>query len=102
MNRDQVFSSETPGHIIEGFPYPTKQCRHCNGLMELYKVIHIQDTPEHFKAVYICTNDQCPAYDYPAKKAHVTMYFSSDEAFEKLQGLKIWVNKRHRPSKNAK
>jgi len=101
MKLSEVFSSETPGHIIKGFPYPTKVCRHCNDFMELYKVIHIQDAPEEFKAVYLCTNDDCSAYDYPAKKAHVIMYFSSDNAFDKLQGLKIWTDQKHRPTKNG-
>ena len=101
MKLSEVFSSETPGHIIKGFPYPTKVCRHCNDFMEIYKVIHIQDAPEEYKAVYLCTNDNCPAYNFPAKKAHVVMYFSSDNAFDKLQGLKIWTDKKHRPTKNG-
>jgi hypothetical protein len=100
MKLSEVFSSELPGHIIEGFPYPEKVCRHCDKKMDLYKVIHIIDAEEEFKAVYLCTNDKCPAYDFPAKKAHVVMYFSSDNAFDKLQGLKIWVDKKHRPTRN--
>lgn len=76
---DEVLKQET----IPGFPYPEKECPICNNMLRLARVAHIVDRPEDYKALYLCVNDKCDAYDH-GKKAYTRMYFSSQYAYDKL------------------
>lgn len=51
---------------------------------------------EHFKALYICENPECPAYDEPAKKAYAYVYYSDVEAWQALELQRIWYSRDER------
>tara|TARA_Y100001949_G_C15787154_1_gene243315 strand:+ start:339 stop:515 length:177 start_codon:yes stop_codon:yes gene_type:complete len=34
----------------------------------------------HYKAIFICGYEDCPAFDYEGRKAYVKLYYSSEEA----------------------
>lgn len=88
---DQVFST----HLINGkmtdFPYPVKQCYYCNKDLTLMKAIHIIETPYEYKAIYVCFNKSCAAYDELAEKAYVKVYYSSQNAANILDDIKTNV-----------
>jgi hypothetical protein len=86
---DEVLKQE----MIGGFPYPEMLCRVCGSEMRLARVAHMQENPEHYKALYLCVNDSCDAYDV-GKKAYTKMYFSSELAYEKLGFLMMALPRR--------
>jgi len=79
--------------IISGFPYPEKECPICNKMLRLARVAHITDTPEHYKALYLCVNSKCDAFDV-GKQAYTKMYFSSELAYERLGNLLMALPRR--------
>lgn len=92
MDLAQIFRGELIGGRIANFPYGEKKCRYCNKNCELIDVVHIYDRPEHYKALYICQNRSCACYDEEARKAYAKVYYSSDEAYQKLELKRIWYN----------
>lgn len=73
---------------ISGFPYKQQFCRYCEREIFPERVIH-QLNKEHYKAIYVCKNTNCGAFDEPAKKAYVKEYYSSNQAFKMLQIIPI-------------
>lgn len=70
---------------IDGFPYAERFCPFCERELTLEKAAHIAEEPMHYKALYLCHNPSCGAYDEDAGKAYARVYYSSQEAFEKLE-----------------
>lgn len=81
---DQFFQGNLLGKKIENFPYPEKFCRHCEREMSLERAIHMNELLD-YKALYICKNPNCPAFDFPAHKAHAHVYYSTPDAFKNLE-----------------
>lgn len=71
-------------HRIDGFPYPQRNCPHCEQELFLETTCHIQDNPEHFKAIYQCHNSKCIFLDNVTGYAYVRVYYSSDYAEENM------------------
>lgn len=90
MAYEQYFPEYLLSHRIIGFPYVERTCRYCEQTCELVKVIHLQDTPEHYKALFLCENPRCECYDEEARSQYARVYYSSDEAFRALELHRIW------------
>lgn len=71
-------------HYIHGFPYPERDCPYCELPLILEKTCHIQENPEHYKAIYQCHNEKCVFLDNDGKYAYLRVYYSSDYAEEQL------------------
>jgi hypothetical protein len=74
------------------FPYTKRHCPFCERELTLVEAIHIQETPEDYKALFICFNNQCGAYDEDARQAYARVYYSSERAFHMLEGYRIYVD----------
>jgi hypothetical protein len=92
MNYAEFFNQGLIGRIIPAFPYVTRHCPYCDLLCELVEAIHIQDEPEHYKALFLCQNGFCGAFDEEARSQYARVYYSSDEAFRKLEVHRIYTN----------
>ncbi len=97
MNLNQFFRGQLMGKVIPGFPYLDKHCTYCNKKLQLVDAIHVTESPEIYKALYICMNDRCEAFDEPARKAYAKVYYSSEEAYEKLEIHRIWYDRKQLP-----
>lgn len=73
------------------FPYPERNCPFCERELTLMEAIHVTDALQDFKALFICFNKDCGAYDEAAGKAYSRVYYSSNEAFEALEQARIVV-----------
>lgn len=100
MNLSEFFRGQLIGKTISGFPYPSKYCTYCNKECKLVDAIHVTDSPEIYKALYICMNDMCEAYDEPARKAYAKVYYSSEEAYQQLELHRIWFDRKKLPDLN--
>jgi len=89
-NVEAAFNDQYIPRIIDKFPYPEKHCRFCTQELMLKSAVHIFDGEEIYKALYVCIFDHCPAYDEPAKKQYIKVYYSSEEALKKLEPYRIW------------
>jgi len=89
VSLEQIFSSGLMEHRIQGFPYPEKFCVYCNKPMTLVKTLHVIDAAEHYKAIYVCYNASCEAYDEEAERAYVKVYYSSELAAENLDRIML-------------
>lgn len=74
-------------YVIKGFPYPTRFCPYCEEPTKVLRALHIQGEEEHYKAVMICDNPNCGAYDEEAKEAYVRVYYSTPYAHHMLETL---------------
>lgn len=92
MNLASFFRGDLIGHRIKNFPYPERKCTYCNKACDLVDAIHVQKSPEMFKALYVCQNPRCDAYDEPAKKAYARVYYSSEDAYRQLELQRIYYN----------
>jgi len=90
MKISTYFRGQLLGKPIPNFPYPEKMCRYCNKKCEMTDAIHVTESPEIYKALYICKNPRCDVFDEPARKAYAKVYYSSDEAYEGLEVHRIW------------
>ncbi len=72
--------SQILGRVIEGFPYPDRECALCSKPLQLVNAIHSDQDMHHYKAIYVCGYEDCPAFDYAGRKAYVKLYYSSEEA----------------------
>lgn len=79
------------GKKIEGFPYPEKYCPYCERELQLEAAVHSAEMPAHFKAVYVCLNGECGAYDEDARKCYVRVYYSSQDAHKAFEAYRIWM-----------
>lgn len=95
-NLDVFFRGNLVGQKINGFPYPEKFCRFCEQEMNLISAIHLVDEKEHYKALFVCGNHDCPAWNEEAKKAQAHVYYSSNEAFLALETHQIWFQRETR------
>lgn len=95
---DRFFRGNLIPHTIDGFPYPEKFCRFCERELTLEQAIHLSE-PEHFKALYICHNRECGAFDEPAHKAYAYVYYSDTEAWQALELQRIWYSRDDRKVK---
>lgn len=68
--------------ILKGFPYPTRHCPFCNEDCSIINALHVTDTPEIFKAIFMCENTKCNAYDLLERQCYLRVYYSCDEALE--------------------
>lgn len=86
------FSNQSITGLIKNFPYKEFKCRFCGGDTTLTNAIHIQDHPEHFKALYICHNSLCDIYDLEHGRAYAKVYYSSEDALRRLEADRIWYD----------
>lgn len=89
MNLNQYFRGNLIGSKIKSFPYPDRYCPYCNKACDLVDAIHISAHPEEYKALYICKNNRCEAFDEPARKAYARVYYSSEDAYHALETHRI-------------
>tara|TARA_Y100001947_G_C10160987_1_gene228154 strand:+ start:246 stop:548 length:303 start_codon:yes stop_codon:yes gene_type:complete len=68
------------GRVIKDFPYPDRECALCSKPLQLVNAIHSDQDMHHYKAIFICGYEDCPAFDYEGRKAYVKLYYSSEEA----------------------
>ena len=73
------------------FPYPERFCPFCERELSLMEAIHIDGHLEDFKALYLCLNKDCGAYDEAAGQAYSRVYYSSNEAYASLENARIVV-----------
>lgn len=71
--------------VIDGFPYPQRNCPFCERILEILNAVHLQGDEEIFKALMICRNPNCGVYDEPAKTAYLRVYYSSELALETFE-----------------
>lgn len=90
MPYEQYFPPNLLGNPIFGFPYVERFCRFCDQPCELVKAIHLQSEPEHYKALFMCQNTECGAYDEDSAMQYARVYYSSDEAFRALEMHRIY------------
>ena len=94
MNLNSFFRGDLIGSRIKEFPYPDRYCTYCNKKCDLVDAIHMAKSPENYKALFICKNDKCEAFDEPARSAYARVYYSSDEAFRALETNRIWYERK--------
>lgn len=75
----------------EFFPYPERHCPFCERELDLVEAIHLEHEPMHYKALFMCFNEECGAYEEEARQAYSRVYYSSQEAFDYLEGYRINV-----------
>jgi len=85
----EAFKGKYVTRLIDGFPYLIKSCRFCKQELLLIEAVHIQGQEEIYKTLYFCENDDCPAYDEPARKQYAKVYYSCEDAYERLETLRI-------------
>ena len=73
------------------FPYKELFCPFCERELTLIEAIHVENHLEHYKALHICFNKECGAYDEPARRAYAKIYYSSPEAYYTLDSYRINV-----------
>lgn len=77
---DRDYMVTVMAKIIPGFPYPPRFCPFCQRQLEVINAIHKTGEEEIFKAIMICENPECGAFDEEAKKAYARVYYSCTEA----------------------
>lgn len=85
---ETLFSLDLIEKRLPDFPYPEKNCVYCSKFMTMVKTYHLVDSPEDYKAIYVCYNPSCDAYDEPAEKAYVRVYYSSKKAAFSLDRIR--------------
>lgn len=60
--------------------------------MSLVKTLHLIDRPENYKAIFVCYNKSCQAFDEAAERAYVKVYYSSEIAARYLDGIMLHFN----------
>jgi len=92
MNYAEIFNQGLLGRKIPHFPYTRRHCRYCEQELELVEAIHIEKEPEHYKGLYLCQNPKCGCFDEESKSQYVRVYYSSEQAFRKLEVHRIYRN----------
>ncbi len=93
MNIVEWFKEDSLGSVIKGFPYKPIFCRYCEQPCDIVSAIHLQEEPEHFKALYLCFNKDCGVYDEDAKVQYTKVYYSSDKAHHDLELHRIYYER---------
>jgi hypothetical protein len=73
--------------VIDGFQYPKRYCPFCEHQCNVVNALHRLDHPEIFKAIFMCENPKCEAYDLEVKKCYVRVYYSSEEALQAFEAV---------------
>ncbi len=94
MNLGSYFRGDLLGKRIVNFPYPERHCKYCSKKCEIVDAIHISSHPEDYKVLFICMNPRCEAFDEPGRKAYARVYYSSEEAYAKLELHRIWYDRK--------
>ena len=94
MNLSQYFRGMLIGSRINNFPYPERYCTYCNKKCDLVDAIHVRENPEMYKALYICQNPKCDAFDDEAREAYAKVYYSSESAYNGLELQRIYYDKK--------
>lgn len=89
---EKIMSTDLIEHRIPEFPYPEKSCIYCKKNMTLVKTLHFHEFPANYKAIYVCYNKSCPAFDEPAERAYVKVYYSNEYAAKHLDGILLHFN----------
>lgn len=88
IDYDVLFSTNLIETKYANFPYAEKFCVYCNKKMTLVKSFHLVDSPSDYKGIYVCYNPSCDAYDEPAQRAYVKVYYSSEIAAYRMDRVK--------------
>jgi len=94
MILSEYFRGKLIGKRIANFPYPEKFCTYCNKKCDLVDAIHVTAQPENYKALYICQNPRCDAFDDVAREAYAKVYYSSNESYAQLEMQRIYFDKK--------
>ena len=94
MLLSDFFRGKLIGKRINNFPYPDKYCTYCNKKCDLVDAIHVSEHPEMYKALYICQNPKCDAFDDEAREAYAKVYYSSEEAYAGLEMQRIYFDRK--------
>lgn len=78
------------GRIIPGFRYPERHCSYCQQKLNLMQAAHLENMTQ-YKAVFMCQNPKCGAYDEEGHKAYVRVYYSTPEAEAQLWRYRIYM-----------
>jgi len=91
--KDQVEygSGRVFGRVIKDFPYKERDCGLCDRRMQLVNAIHSDQDIHHYKAIYVCGYENCPAFDYEGRKAFVKLYYASEEAYSVFEDVLLPV-----------
>ena len=81
------------GRIIPGFPYAERRCPYCEHKLVIANAVHDNDSAEHYKAVYIDANKDCPIFDMEAQQCYAKIYYSSTYAAHKFENVKFPVKR---------
>ncbi len=84
------FNNGSIPRIINGFPYVERVCEYCRRDMKMVSAIHLSEDPKEYKALFVCFNEQCKAYDEEAQMAYKRVYYSSERAYKMLELNRIW------------
>jgi len=79
------------GRVIPGFPYTKRECPYCGHELVIANAVHDSDANEHYKAVYIDANKDCPVFDMDAQQCYAKIYYSSSLAAHKFENVKFPV-----------
>jgi hypothetical protein len=71
--------------VIPGYSYPERFCPYCERKVQVINAIHAEGDEEVYKAIMVCMNDECGAFDEPAKKAYLRVYYSCELAREMFE-----------------
>lgn len=88
IDSDIIFSKNLIETRYPNFDYAIKNCFYCKKELTLVKTYHLLDTPFDYKGIYVCYNQSCDAFDEPAQRAYVKVYYSSPRAAKYLDGIK--------------
>ena len=81
------------GRIIKDFPYARRRCPYCEYKLAIANAVHETDTQEHYKAVLICGNINCPVYDLDAQQCYAKIYYSSEHSSRIFYNVKFPVKR---------
>lgn len=85
MINNDLLLEYSPQKVYSNFPYTIRYCPYCERQLTVHRALHIRDEMEHYKAVLICLNPKCEAYDEEAREAYVRVYYSSEKAYNILE-----------------
>lgn len=81
------------GGKIKDFPYPDRTCPYCNKILTVVNAVHLHTDKFQYKALYFCSNFECPVYDDGARKAYARIVYSSDDAYHAFHRVEIPVQR---------
>lgn len=82
---------------IDRFPYPTRWCPFCERELAVWDAIHWNEEQLIYKALLVCENNTCPAYDSESEKQYVRVYYSCKEAMMLFDNFKFGFRQERAP-----